>query len=236
MIFGTGQFQIIYSLADTEVTPDYTDALFECENHGFYDGQMVQIKAATTLPAGFAADSVYYINVIDKDTIELSETFKGDPVVFTDDGTGVIELYYTEETITLSHAIPVQEIDHNVKKQISPLTGKVHFTNKGRHFNFKLRYHLFKHTDPLITYNNLVKFLYQQVEVKQHSDQETFKDQHQATVLFNFSEIEEKYLEELDQRDVLYLYFESTGYIDKSKAAASVVAADEIIMSEGIGV
>lgn len=68
--------------------------------HGFEVGDVVQVSAmgAGSVPSGFSASTDYYIQSETDDTFRLSATSGGDPVAFSDDGTGTIVLAKSPET------------------------------------------------------------------------------------------------------------------------------------------
>ena len=54
----------------------------------FADNDIVQVNSDDTLPVPLAADTDYYIIVVDANTFQLSATLSGPAIDITDDGTG----------------------------------------------------------------------------------------------------------------------------------------------------
>lgn len=234
-IWGDGAFQFIYGITDITVVPDNTENIFFCENHPFYDGQMMMIKSSGSIPSEFESDRVYYANILDKDYFELSQYFKGNPVEFSDNGTGTVKIYFTEETHTLVKSTVDPDYKQIGSETVSPLTGYVHFNNLGSLTTFNLKYNIFDYDDPKAQYDNIRKFQYQLVRVKLHSDGEEFKDQYGNSVLYNFKITGMFKLFADDWRDQLHLRFRSAGFIDASKSLATQLTKEDIIQSdEGI--
>lgn len=89
--------------------------------HGYSTGDRVRVSSATTLPAGLAANTTYYVIKIDADTFKLATTdanaTAGTAVNITDTGTGahtivgyenVIGLFFESQAIAFRAGIPSQ--------------------------------------------------------------------------------------------------------------------------------
>ena len=84
------------SLQTAVFTSDFaTNNVFTSVAHGLNNGDLVQLTTATTLPAGLALTTDYWVIAKTDDTFKLSATPPdpisgkvGDEVVVTDDGTG----------------------------------------------------------------------------------------------------------------------------------------------------
>ncbi len=59
----------------------------------YSDGQKVYLTSTTTLPAGLAEETAYYVINADADSIQLSLTYGGSAVSITDTGTGTHSIY-----------------------------------------------------------------------------------------------------------------------------------------------
>jgi len=71
--------------------------------HGRSVGDQIQFTTAGTLPASLALSTTYYIvKVVDANTVQISATAGGTPIVFTDAGSGAhtATLYYGTPTVT----------------------------------------------------------------------------------------------------------------------------------------
>jgi hypothetical protein len=88
-----------YTIFDTT---DFTKAAFTVtaatnvctsNGHGLSDGNCVELKSATTLPAGLSAATPYYVISATTNTFKLSATKGGDEIDITDTGTGIHTWY-----------------------------------------------------------------------------------------------------------------------------------------------
>ena len=71
--------------------------------HGRSVGDQIRFTTATTLPTPLATATTYYIvKVVDANTVQISATAGGTPIVFTDAGSGAhtATLYYGTPTVT----------------------------------------------------------------------------------------------------------------------------------------
>lgn len=75
---------------------DAGDLLIEITAHGLALGNRVKVSSADTLPTGLAAATNYFIVEVDTDDFKLSATRGGDPIAYTDAGTGTHTVFYGE--------------------------------------------------------------------------------------------------------------------------------------------
>lgn len=80
--------------------------------HGLSDGQKVQVLSDTTLPAGLAVDTIYYIVESTSNDFKLSLTPQGAAVDITSQGTGIHTLQLADWYLpTLAELIKVHPDD-----------------------------------------------------------------------------------------------------------------------------
>ncbi len=123
-----GGFAAIYEYPDlpgnNAATGTFTAATTDiCTKvaHGFSTGDRVRVSSATTLPAGLAAATTYYVIYLTADTFKLASTdalaTAGTAVDITDTGTGahsivgyenVTGLFFSPESIAIRAGIPSQ--------------------------------------------------------------------------------------------------------------------------------
>lgn len=100
--------QVIFS-ATTKLQAAFTAAVTNiCTSsaHGFMGDEKIRVSSSTTLPAGLAANTDYYVKVIDVDTFYLSTILGGPAVDITDTGTG------THTFVLLGRDIFVADFDN----------------------------------------------------------------------------------------------------------------------------
>jgi hypothetical protein len=95
---------------DTDVTADSSTNTFTDNGHGLDNNDYVQIDGGTASPTGINESKRYYVVNSDTNTFQVSETYGGTPVTFSDDGTDVI--YHTWHT-TKDYSISYRRIKIN---------------------------------------------------------------------------------------------------------------------------
>lgn len=102
------------------VTVNATTDVWSMAAHGLVTGQEVRLSSTTTLPAGYAAATTYFVYVITDGTFKLYSTFAAatqgstDQVDATDTGTG-------------THTLTAYVVSYPTQEPINPF----HFTNSG---------------------------------------------------------------------------------------------------------
>lgn len=78
--------------------------------HGFPNGTCVTVSSGTTLPAGLAASTHYYVRDATTDTFKLSLTPTGAAVDITDTGTGTHTVTFVPQAIASSGPVPLKRL------------------------------------------------------------------------------------------------------------------------------
>lgn len=91
---------IVRKATGTTFTADDTTDVITATAHGLSDGQAVVLKTTTTLPAGLATSTIYYVRDSTTNTLKLAATSGGAAIDITSTGTGTHTLYrsYIENT------------------------------------------------------------------------------------------------------------------------------------------
>jgi hypothetical protein len=125
---GVGGFEAIYEYpnlpGNNATSGTFTAATTDiCTKtaHGFQTGDRVRVSSTTTLPAGLAANTTYYVIRLTADTFKLASSdanaTAGTAVDITDTGSGthsvvgyenVIGLFFSPESIAIRAGIPAQ--------------------------------------------------------------------------------------------------------------------------------
>lgn len=125
----TADFRLLAWPRNTPTTPTlvFTAAnateTFTSAAHLLPNGTCVTVASATTLPAGLAASTHYYIVNRTADTFQLSLTPGGAVVAISDDGTGVHTLTYLPTVIGSSGPVPFGRLKagNRVHVPVNPL-------------------------------------------------------------------------------------------------------------------
>lgn len=126
----TCEFQIITSPKTSLATFTFTAAttdIITAAAHGLTEGTRVTVASSTTLPAGLAAATNYFVRDVTTNTFKLSATPLGTAVDITDTGTGTHTLTWYPEVVASSGPQPVQRLLTGVQipVRINPwMTGK----------------------------------------------------------------------------------------------------------------
>jgi hypothetical protein len=94
--------QVIFDgskIAQATFTVDATTDVVTSDTHGFVGGEVLQLTTATTLPAGLALATNYYVINVTTDTFQLSATPGGTAINITDTGTGVHTLHVCGQAV-----------------------------------------------------------------------------------------------------------------------------------------
>jgi hypothetical protein len=140
-----------------------------------------------------------------------------------------------DNDILLDHSVVLaDEPEYDQVIHESDLDGTVYFAHKGKHWNYEIRYHIFKESDQATKFQALYDLLDEEVTLYRHRDKDPFKDSSGTIVPFVLTEIIPIYMETVSYRDALILKFTSTKYVDLSESlTAHLVTEDgESIITE----
>lgn len=74
-------------------TVDATLDIIKCERHGLKDGDQIKLASTTTLPAGLAASTAYYVRDVSPNAFKVEALPGSGPINITDTGTGTHTMY-----------------------------------------------------------------------------------------------------------------------------------------------
>jgi len=216
MIFGTSAPKIVYKHGETavEFTVNATSDTILKTSHGLRQNDQVTFATDGTLPGGLSTDTTYYVINPTDDTFQVATSKNGTAVDITDSGTGT-HTYNAEQTILLDYVAVLKdepEIEQLIHK--SEISGHREYVERGEHWLFRLRLHLFKYSDPRSKFEEIYHYKRAKVTLWRHRDGSQFLDSDGNDVLFMLEEVTPAYLERAEFRDVLILTFRSTDYVD----------------------
>lgn len=103
------------AIATSTFTAAVTD-IITVSAHGFTAGTRITAASSTTLPAGLAASTNYYLRDVTTNTFKVSLTPNGDAVNITDTGTGTHTLTWYPEILADSGEIGIDRIQAGLFK------------------------------------------------------------------------------------------------------------------------
>ncbi|MDY0082852.1 MAG: hypothetical protein RBR74_06705 [Ignavibacteriaceae bacterium] len=131
---------------------------------------------------------------------------------FIYDPTGV------NETVLLDYIIPLRdEAEQEILIHQSIFTGHREFIQKGFHWIYECKLHLFKYDNPLLKYEELKQYEGLLVRFYRHRDGDYLKDSTGAEVEMFLESVDESYYQTTDYKDLLLLKFKSSNYVDLAK-------------------
>ncbi len=131
-------------------------------------------------------------------------------------GTASPKIVSGATTIELDYAVILKsEPDEKSFVQENKLTGIDAHVDRGYHWNFEMRDHIYKYADPMAKYLALVALLGTEVNVYPHRDKTALSNA-AGVVPFLFEEIIPEYIETVTYRDALVLKFTSLAFVDLS--------------------
>jgi len=131
-------------------------------------------------------------------------------------GTGAPKIVSGAITVELDYAVVLKsEPDERSFVQENKLTGADGHVDRGYHWDFEMREHIYKYADPMAKYLALVALLGTEVNVFPHRDEPALSNA-SGVVPFLFTEIVPEYLETVSYRDALVLKFTSLAFVDLS--------------------
>lgn len=86
---GNGSFAVATTTAGSDGAVTLATNAITITTHGFSENQKVYVRSTGSMPGG-SATGVYFVNVVDTNTIKLKETFDGSVVDLTDFGSGTL--------------------------------------------------------------------------------------------------------------------------------------------------
>ena len=130
-----------------------------------------------------------------------------------------------EATVSLEYSVITENApEPKLYEHVSVVNGHREIENVGRHWNFELRIHLFKYSDPLSKLNQIRAYEGKDVTLYAHGDGPKFNQ------LFILASVEEAYWDTPDYKDVLILKFRSKDYTSPEYASISTPQLSEIVI------
>jgi hypothetical protein len=115
----TMELQIVALPKTTIATATFTAAttdIITATAHGLTAGTRITVSSSTTLPAGLAASTNYYLRDVTTNTFKVSLTPNGSAVDITDTGTGTHTLTWYPEVLVSSGPIGIDRIQAGLFK------------------------------------------------------------------------------------------------------------------------
>lgn len=102
-------FSRVVRVEDQEEDVDPVSNEITAKNHGLRTDDAVRVSSSATLPAPLAANTTYYVIVVDEDTIQLAASAGGAAIDLTDDGEGTMKIRTWVWTSAASTPAPVRQ-------------------------------------------------------------------------------------------------------------------------------
>lgn len=243
------KFVYNYGVANQTFTVSSVTDRLTITPHGLYEGQRVKVSSSTTLPAPLAANTIYYVKLVDANNFQLAETIGGSAIDITDTGTGTHSLI-TEMEIDLEYWLTINDdVDVRSVFQESELIADRQILDRGEYFEFYGRLNLYKYgleylegiesesseSEAPVEQMDVIRakmleiYHYRKKEVTlfKHKDGHPYRDSNGNEVMFYVESVVLKNLTTLDYRDVMFIRFLSLTEVDFGQLTSGLVLITE---------